>query len=168
MNPESIRDGVTIESLVDTISQALTRRNLKLVTAESCTGGWLAKVATDVAGSSGWFERGFVTYSNEAKIELLHVAPQTLQMHGAVSEQTAREMVLGALTHSRAEIAVAITGVAGPDGGTTDKPVGTVWIAWGRRGADATATRYVFDGNRDRVRSTSVVQALQGLLQFVE
>lgn len=141
---------------------------LRLVTAESCTGGWLAKAITDLAGSSTWFDRGFVTYSNEAKIELLGVRQKTLDMHGAVSEETAREMAAGALANSRADIAVAITGVAGPDGGTVDKPVGTVWIAWAGRDGDTMAAHHVFDGSRNHVRGVAVIEALKGLVRFVE
>jgi nicotinamide-nucleotide amidase len=141
---------------------------LRLVTAESCTGGWLAKAITDLAGSSTWFERGFVTYSNEAKIELLCVRQETLDMHGAVSEETAREMAAGALANSRADIAVAITGVAGPDGGTVDKPVGTVWIAWAGRDGDTMAAHHAFDGSRNHVRGVAVIEALKGLVRFVE
>jgi nicotinamide-nucleotide amidase len=141
---------------------------LRLVTAESCTGGWLAKAITDLAGSSTWFERGFVTYSNEAKIELLCVRQKTLDMHGAVSEETAREMAAGALANSRADIAVAITGVAGPGGSTVDKPVGTVWIAWAGRAGDTMAAHHAFDGSRTHVRGVAVIEALKGLVRFVE
>lgn len=137
-----------------------------LVTAESCTGGWLAKVITDIAGSSAWFERGFVTYSNESKVELLGVSTNTLQTHGAVSQATAREMAEGALRRSCANIAVAVTGIAGPDGGTIDKPVGTVWIAWGGHGADTSVVHHVFEGDREWVRYQSVVAALEGILRL--
>ncbi|MGH8502613.1 MAG: CinA family protein [Gammaproteobacteria bacterium] len=157
----------SITSLTQATAGALRARGLKLVTAESCTGGWLAKVLTDLAGSSAWFERGFVTYSDEAKIELLGVDPRTLQTHGAVSERTAREMALGAHRNSRAHIAVAITGVAGPDGGTAAKPVGTVWIAWLCRSDDVVCLHHRFEGDRERVRHQSVVAALEGILRLV-
>jgi nicotinamide-nucleotide amidase len=156
----------TTDLLAHAVGRRLRERGLRLVAAESCTGGWLAKAVTDVAGSSAWFERGFVTYSNDAKAELLDVRVDTLARCGAVSEETAREMVLGALNHSRADIAIAITGVAGPDGGTADKPVGTVWIAWGRQDSDIAAAYFKFGGDRERVRYQSVVAALEGLIQF--
>lgn len=159
--------GVTIDSLTCSVARALGARGLRLVTAESCTGGWLTKVITDLAGSSAWFERGFVTYSNEAKIELLGVRPETLHVYGAVSEEAAHEMAAGALANSRADVAVAITGVAGPDGGTVDKPVGTVWIAWSRRDGDTVTAHHVFDGSRNHVRGISVIEALKGLGRFV-
>lgn len=134
-----------------------------LVTAESCTGGWIAKVVTDVAGSSAWFDCGMAVYSYEAKQALLGVRPQTLEEHGAVSRETAIEMVSGALVHSGATVAVAVTGIAGPGGGTGDKPVGTVWIAWKRRGGYPQAEVFHFDGDRDAVRRRTVAEALHGL-----
>lgn len=134
-----------------------------LVTAESCTGGWIAKVVTDIAGSSAWFDCGMAVYSYEAKQALLGVRPQTLEEHGAVSRETAIEMVSGALVHSGATMAVAVTGIAGPGGGTEDKPVGTVWIAWKRRGGYPQAEVFAFDGDRDAVRRRTVAEALRGL-----
>ncbi|MBD7988459.1 CinA family protein [Luteimonas sp. Sa2BVA3] len=134
-----------------------------LVTAESCTGGWIAKVVTDIAGSSAWFDCGMAVYSYEAKQALLGVRPQTLEEHGAVSRETAIEMVSGALVHSGATVAVAVTGIAGPGGGTGDKPVGTVWIAWKRRGGYPQAEVFHFDGDRDAVRRRTVAEALHGL-----
>ena len=134
-----------------------------LVTAESCTGGWIAKVVTDIAGSSAWFDCGMAVYSYEAKQALLGVRPQTLEEHGAVSRETAIEMVSGALVHSGATVAVAVTGIAGPGGGTADKPVGTVWIAWKRRGGYPQADVFHFDGDRDAVRRCTVAEALHGL-----
>lgn len=134
-----------------------------LVTAESCTGGWIAKTVTDVAGSSAWFDCGMAAYSYEAKQALLGVRPQTLEEHGAVSRETAIEMVSGALVHSGATVAVAVTGIAGPGGGTEDKPVGTVWIAWKRRGGYPMAEAFHFPGDRDAVRRRTVVEALRGL-----
>lgn len=134
-----------------------------LVTAESCTGGWIAKVVTDIAGSSEWFDCGMAVYSYEAKQALLGVRPQTLEVHGAVSRETVIEMVSGALVNSGASVAVAVTGIAGPGGGSPDKPVGTVWIAWKRRGGYAEAKAFHFDGDRDAVRRKTVAQALYGL-----
>jgi nicotinamide-nucleotide amidase len=160
-------NSASIDVLATDVGQGLHARGLKLVTAESCTGGWLAKVVTDVAGSSAWFERGFVTYSNESKAELLGVNRGTLQTHGAVSEQAAREMAEGAVRHSRGDIAVAVTGVAGPDGGSIEKPVGTVWIAWCRRDANTSAAHYLFAGDRERVRYQSVAAALEEILRIV-
>jgi nicotinamide-nucleotide amidase len=140
---------------------------LLLATAESCTGGLIAGAITDVPGSSAWFERGFVTYSNEAKMEMLGVRADTLAAHGAVSETTAAAMATGALTHSRADVAVAVTGIAGPDGGSPAKPVGTVCFAWARRdGTVATATRR-FAGGRAAVRAATVDVALRGLLDHL-
>jgi len=136
-----------------------------LATAESCTGGWIAQAITSVAGSSEWFERGFVTYSNDSKREMLGVRAATLARHGAVSEATAREMATGALKRSRAQIAVAVTGVAGPGGGTRKKPVGMVCFAWAtKKGGARSATRR-FRGGRESVRRQSVVAALEGVLE---
>jgi nicotinamide-nucleotide amidase len=146
------------------VGNALTARGRTLAIAESCTGGLIAGAITDVPGSSVWFERGFVTYSNEAKMEMLGVRPDTLAAHGAVSEATAAEMATGALTHSRADVAVAVTGVAGPDGGSPAKPVGTVCLAWARRnGTVDTHTRH-FAGDRAAVRGATVEAALRGLI----
>ena len=134
-----------------------------LVTAESCTGGWIAKCLTDIVGSSDWFDCGMVVYSYEAKQALLGVRPQTLETHGAVSRECVVEMVSGALVHSGATIAVAVTGIAGPGGGSDDKPVGTVWIGWKRRGGYAHAEVFHFAGDRDAVRRQTVAAALRGL-----
>lgn len=149
--------------LVRGLAEVMGRRGLRLVTAESCTGGWIAKLATDLPGSSAWFDAGLVTYSNEAKRHLLDVSSATLERLGAVSAQTAREMLVGALARSTADVAVAVTGIAGPDGGTPDKPVGTVWIGWQRRGAEAAAQCFHFTGDRDAVRRQTVAAALSGL-----
>jgi nicotinamide-nucleotide amidase len=150
------------------VGRALAERKWTLATAESCTGGLVAGAITDVAGSSGWFDRGFVTYSNEAKVEQLGVLRETLARSGAVSEATVREMAAGALSRSRADIAVAVTGVAGPTGGTPDKPVGLVWFAWAVRGGPVDAESRRFDGDRARVRDASVGVALRGLLARVQ
>lgn len=137
----------------------------RLVTAESCTGGWIAKAVTGVPGSSEWFDCGMAAYSYEAKQAMLGVNPLTLEVHGAVSRECVVEMVSGALVHSGATLAVAVTGIAGPGGGTPDKPVGTVWIAWKRRGGYPHAEVFHFDGDRDAVRRQTVAAALHGLEQ---
>lgn len=148
-------------------ARALASRQ-SIVTAESCTGGWIAKTITDVAGCSGWFEAGMVAYSYEAKQALLGVRSETLMKFGAVSEETALEMVSGALIHSGATVAVAVTGIAGPGGGTPDKPVGSVWIAWKRRGGYPAATLFHFDGgDRDAVRRQTVASALEGVAKLL-
>lgn len=157
--PDDARLGVLAES-----AGVLLRENrVELTAAESCTGGWVAKVVTDVPGSSAWFWGSVVTYSNAAKQRLLGVSAATLARHGAVSRACAHEMVGGALAHSDADVAIAVTGIAGPDGGTPDKPVGTVWIAWQRRGGDARAELFRFDGDRDAVRRQTVAVALDGI-----
>ena len=146
----------------DTGARLMASRDM-LVTAESCTGGWIAKVVTDIAGSSAWFDCGMAVYSYEAKQALLGVRPQTLEEHGAGSRETVIEMGSGALVHSGATVAVAVTGIAGPGGGTGDKPVGTVWIAGKRRGGYPQAEVFHFDGDRDAVRRRTVAEALPGL-----
>ena len=155
------------DSELDLLAQATGARLLAmrqmLVTAESCTGGWIAKCMTDVPGSSSWFDCGMAAYSYEAKQALLGVRPQTLEVHGAVSRECVVEMVSGALVHSGASIAVAVTGIAGPGGGSPDKPVGTVWIGWKRRGGYADAKVFHFEGDRDAVRRQTVAAALRGL-----
>lgn len=138
-----------------------------MVTAESCTGGWIAKCITDIAGSSRWFERGFVTYSNQAKMEMLGVAGSTLKQYGAVSEETVREMAAGALRHSQAQLAVAVSGIAGPGGGTPEKPLGTVWLAWQRQGQTCQTRLFHFDGGREAVRRQAVQKALEGVLNVL-
>ncbi len=147
--------------------EALRQRNRTLVTAESCTGGWVAQAVTSVSGSSGWFERGFVCYSDASKVELLGVSPATLERHGAVSEQTAREMAAGALARSRGTLAVAVTGVAGPAGGTAQKPVGMVCFAWATAEQIRAETMH-FAGDRERVRRQSVERALRGVLEVLD
>ena len=154
-----------LNALAVKVGAHLQRAGVSLATAESCTGGWVAQSITAIAGSSAWFDRGFVTYSNEAKQEMLGVAPSTIAAHGAVSEPTAGEMATGALAHSRAGIAVAITGVAGPSGGSPAKPVGTVCIAWATRGGSPSAQTFHFAGDRESVRRQSVETALEGVLQ---
>lgn len=158
-------DDHTLAALARDTGSALAQAGLRLVAAESCTGGWIAKLITDVAGSSAWFERGFVTYSNEAKIELLGVAAPLIHAQGAVSESTVLAMAEGALRHSEGDLSVAVSGVAGPGGGSPAKPVGTVWLAWARRGGESRARRLQFDGDRDAVRRQAVAEALAGVLE---
>ena len=153
-----------IEKVSRRVGKKLKATQSMLVTAESCTGGWVAQAVTSVAGSSGWFERGYVTYSNAAKREALGVSPRTLARHGAVSEPTAREMARGALRKGRGSISVAITGIAGPGGGSPGKPVGTVCFAWARGRRLRSETRR-FKGGRSRVRRQSVLHALRGVLR---
>lgn len=145
----------------------LRARGEMLATAESCTGGWIAKVCTDHAGSSEWFESAAVTYSNRAKQVLLGVAASTLEQHGAVSRECALAMVAGVLACFEADVAVAVTGIAGPSGGTPDKPVGTVWIAWQRRDGAARVEAFRFDGDRDAVRRQTVAAALHGVRKIL-
>ncbi|HOV96817.1 MAG TPA: CinA family protein [Thermomonas sp.] len=153
--------------LATATGQLLLAGRHMLVTAESCTGGWIAKCMTDVAGSSAWFDCGMAAYSYEAKQALLGVRPQTLEQHGAVSRECVVEMVSGALVHSGASIAVAVTGIAGPSGGSDDKPVGTVWIGWKRRGGYARAEVFHFEGDRDAVRRQTVATALRGIAHLL-
>ena len=154
----------TLENLAHELGAALLARGEWLTAAESCTGGWLAQSVTAIAGSSAWFERGFVTYSNAAKVEMLGVPKTTLERHGAVSEATARAMAQGALAHSRADWSVAITGIAGPAGGSAEKPVGTVCFAWAWQAGGCEAQTCHFTGDRAAVREQAVRQALAGLL----
>jgi len=146
--------------ILEKISKKLHQKKLFLVSAESCTGGWLAKQITDLSGSSAIFDRGFVTYSNDSKQDMLGVQKNTIEGFGAVSEHVVKEMASGALDHSNADIAVAISGVAGPDGGTKEKPVGMVCFGLMQRGKKAQAITQIFDGNRDQVRSLAVDFAL--------
>ncbi|KAF0192994.1 MAG: CinA-related protein [Gammaproteobacteria bacterium] len=146
------------------VGDALRQRRWKLVIAESCTGGWVAQSITSVSGSSGWFDRGFITYSDESKQELLGVSADTLARNGAVSEQAAREMATGALRASHADISLAVTGIAGPGGGTPDKPVGTVCFAWADNGSAPRSITCHFTGDRHEIRRQSVLRALKGLL----
>ena len=155
----------TLTTLATLAGARLKARGLKLATAESCTGGWVAQAVTAISGSSDWFERGFVTYSNEAKQEMLGVRAATLDSAGAVSEETALEMARGALRQSRAQVAVSITGVAGPTGGTATKPVGMVCFGWALAGGAADAVTKHFQGDREQVRRQSVIFALQGVLE---
>jgi len=163
MNPES-----TSLLLAERLGQSLLAARLTLVTAESCTGGGIAWLITSIPGSSRWFERGLVAYANTAKQELLGVSHDVLSTYGAVSEPTALAMAQGALANSHADISVAVTGIAGPEGGTESKPVGTVCFAWSRRDGDSRSARTVFAGDRQQVREQAVLMAVQGLLDMVE
>ncbi len=164
MKPNTNGMSESLESTAQQVADYLLGSGQQLATAESCTGGWIAKLLTDIAGSSEWFERGFVTYSNAAKQEMLGVSGQALAKHGAVSEAVVQEMVSGALAHSRASIALSVSGIAGPGGGTAEKPVGTVWFAWQREGASPVTACQQFPGDRDAVRRQAVIVALKGLL----
>jgi len=154
--------------LADEVGQALKMRGLMLVTAESCTGGWIAEAVTMVPGSSAWFERGFITYTYISKREMLNVSAGTLDSHGAVSEPTVREMARGALAASHAQIAVAVSGTAGPGGGTLEKPVGTVCLAWSAKNGETRSETRHFPGNREAVRRQAVEHALEGVLRLLE
>ncbi len=157
-----------LQQMATELGEGLVRRGERLCCAESCTGGWIGQAATAVAGSSRWFERGFITYSNAAKQEMLGVRPATLETYGAVSTETVREMAAGGLVHARADWTVAVSGVAGPDGGTPDKPVGLVWLAWMNSGSEPEARRFVFGGDREDVRRCAVEEALRGLLSRLD
>lgn len=154
-------DLAAVEPLVLPLAGRLRARGWRLATAESCTGGLIAAACTAVAGSSDWFERGWVSYSNEAKTELLGVEAALIAAHGAVSEPVALAMAEGALARSRADLALAVTGIAGPGGATPGKPVGLVWLAWAQRGSAAAALRLQFDGDRAAVRARTVREALE-------
>jgi nicotinamide-nucleotide amidase len=155
------------QHLCGQVANLLLQNNWMLATAESCTGGLIAAHCTELAGSSQWFERGFVTYSNAAKTELLGVDAALITAHGAVSEAVARAMATGALAHSPAQVAVAVTGIAGPTGGSADKPVGTVWLAWASPHGVVSEMR-CFGGDRTTVRSATVLHALQGVVALLQ
>ena len=144
----------------------LMAKGKMVATAESCTGGWIAQSLTEVPGSSTWFDRGFVTYSNSAKTQMLGVKYETLETYGAVSAETAKEMVLGALAWSEAHFAIAVTGIAGPDGGTAEKPVGTVFVAWASKDGVISVKKNQFKGSRHQIRVQSVQLAIQGLTEI--
>jgi nicotinamide-nucleotide amidase len=150
--------------LAEKLGQRLQVNGKKMATAESCTGGGIAQAITEVPGSSVWFDRGFVTYSNSAKVQMLGVSPQTLEKWGAVSAETATEMAEGALTHSDADVAVAVTGIAGPEGGTSEKPVGTIFIAWAYKNGKSKVVKIQFAGNRQEIRAQTVERAMGGML----
>lgn len=154
--------------LAQQVGEALSARGLMLATAESCTGGGVGEAVTAIAGSSAWYERGFITYTYISKREMLGVRPETLERHGAVSEQTVREMAAGALGASHAQVAVAVSGTAGPAGGTPDKPVGTVCFGWALKGAEPRVETCHFAGDREAVRRQSVARALAGVLESLD
>lgn len=153
--------------LAEETGKALLQRGFRLATAESCTGGWAGMIMTAMPGSSAWYDRGFITYTNEAKQEMLGVAAATLERWGAVSEATAGEMAQGALRQSHANIVLAISGIAGPSGGTPQKPVGTVCLAWAATDGSRLATTCRFDGDRQEVRARAIAAALRGVLELV-
>jgi nicotinamide-nucleotide amidase len=157
-----------LSDLAGSLGRALASRGWRVTAAESCTGGLVAAAITSIAGSSAWFDEGFVTYSNAAKVRALGVPAGTIVAHGAVSEAVVRAMAEGALARANADLAVAITGVAGPGGGTPDKPVGTVWLAWSRRAGATVAELRRFDGDRRAVRVASAVEALRRLVRIAE
>ncbi len=161
--PRSECDDAMLGALASRVGELLAGHHQMLATAESCTGGWIAKTITDVPGSSAWFDCGLAAYSYEAKQALLRVSAETLLRHGAVSEETVLEMVAGALVQSGASISVAVTGIAGPAGGTEEKPLGTVWIGWKRRGGYPRTRLFHFQGSRESVRRQTVAAALRGL-----
>lgn len=168
MTPTIPHDAATLRALSLLLGERLLARGWLLATAESCTGGGIAAVVTDIAGSSGWFDRGFVTYSNEAKQDMLGVSVLTLASRGAVSEETAAEMAAGAVANSRAQLAVAVTGVAGPSGGSAEKPVGLVCFGYARLQGETLTRRVVFAGDRAAVRAQTVATALAGLVAISE
>jgi nicotinamide-nucleotide amidase len=166
--PRHAPSDAELKRLAARVGRHLLARKRHVATAESCTGGWVAKALTDIAGSSGWFAEGFVTYSNDSKRRRLGVAGSLLDAHGAVSEAVAKAMAVGALQRTEAAVALAVTGIAGPDGAVPGKPVGTVWLAWARRRGQrvsVVARRRQFAGERDAVRRQSVAAALKGLLE---
>ena len=156
----------SIEELVKQLAAKLTEKGWMLATAESCTGGMIAAACTDLAGSSQWFDRGFVTYSNEAKTEMLGVPAELIDKHGAVSEEVVRAMAEGAIRHSRAQVSIAVTGIAGPGGGSKEKPVGTVWVGWCVDGNTLTNCLHL-DGRRATIRTSTLTNALQYLLHRI-
>jgi len=156
---------VDLSALAAQVGEVLLNNVSTLATAESCTGGWVAQEITAIAGSSQWFDRGFVTYTNQSKQEMLGVSAQTLSTVGAVSEQTVREMAAGAIDNSTANIALAVSGIAGPGGGSDDKPVGTVWFAWADENGATEAQQFLLAGDRKQVRHQAVAIALQGVIE---
>ena len=150
--------------LAERLGQSLKAKGYKITTAESCTGGWIAQAITEVPGSSVWFDRGFVTYSNNAKVQMLGVNPQALAEHGAVSAEIAQQMGAGALANSEADWAIAVTGIAGPDGGSEEKPVGTVYVAWQSKTGFSKVKRLQLSGNRHQIRRQTVIRAIEGVL----
>ena len=156
-----------IPPAVEKLSDLMIRDQLRLTTAESCTGGLIAAACTDLAGSSQWFDRGFITYSNQSKIDLLGVPEAMLQTHGAVSKAVAETMAQGALLNSNASWSIAVTGIAGPSGTTPDKPVGTVWLAWAEKDSKVISECYYFKGNRQDIREQTVITTLNRLIKLL-
>ena len=156
-----------LQYLAAQLGQCMTALDMKLATAESCTGGWLAKIITDIPGSSAWFTGSVVSYSNDAKQSLLGVSENTLKEFGAVSGETVMEMSDGLFANTEADVVISISGIAGPDGGSEDKPVGLVWLSWGKRDKSVFSTPFNFDGDREDVRKQSVKQALGCLLDLL-
>lgn len=156
------------DQMLRKLAESLRVRDWKLAAAESCTGGWIAKCCTDLAGSSSWFERGYVTYSNEAKQQMLGVRVEALQMEGAVSQAVARQMAEGARRKAGVDVALSVTGIAGPDGGSAEKPVGTVWFGWSVDQRDTATELMRFVGDRDAVRRQTVGHALSRLLSLLD
>lgn len=165
MTEQAVPGDDVFRQLVDAVAVRLTGRGWALAAAESCTGGWIAKCCTDRAGSSAWFERGFVTYSDRAKQDLLGVEAGVLQREGAVSGAVARQMAEGARRRADVDVALAVTGIAGPSGGSAQKPVGTVWFGWAIGAESAETEKMQFSGNREAVRRRTVAHALNGLLE---
>lgn len=160
---------MSFHTLVSQVGKALVDHNAMVVTAESCTGGMIAEALTDVAGSTAWFDRAYVTYSYESKREMLGVHESTIQKKGAVSQECVEEMALGALQQSHAKVSVACSGIAGPGGGTPDKPVGTVWLAWAIQGREEVVTqRFQFNGDRQAVREQTTEAALMGIMKLLQ
>ena len=160
-------DDLTLQDLAIKVGSALSQQGLMLASAESCTGGWLGQTITSIAGSSAWYERGFITYTDISKREMLGVSSTTLEQYGAVSEETAYEMAEGAIARSHAQVVVSVTGIAGPGGGTAKKPVGTICFAWIMKdGLARTETRY-FSGSREEIRQQAVAEALQGVIDLL-
>ena len=156
-----------ITKLAEQFGEVLKAKGMMITTAESCTGGGIAQAITEIPGSSAWFDRGFVTYSNQSKVDLLQVQQNTLDQYGAVSEEVAQEMVKGALLNSNADLAVSVTGIAGPDGGTENKLVGTIYIALGQKGEVINCLRLFFTGDRANIRKQTIEAALKMGLEFV-
>jgi nicotinamide-nucleotide amidase len=166
LQTESAIVGKTLFEIAHLLGDCLRSKGKVVATAESCTGGWIAQCITEIPGSSAWFDRGFVTYSNSAKIQMLGVKSATLETYGAVSAEAVDEMVMGTLAGSNADVAIAVTGIAGPEGGTDEKPVGTVFIAWADRDGSIKVEKYLFLGNRHQIRAQTVQSAIQGLSEF--
>ncbi len=157
-----------MENLIKTLSATLREHGLKIATAESCTGGMISSAITELAGSSDVFDRGFVTYSNQSKIDMLGVSPATIEQFGAVSHETAGEMARGAIANSQADVSIAVTGIAGPSGGTADKPVGLVYIAIGQKDADPIVTHNLFSGDRASIRHQATMVGARHLLSILQ